>query len=279
MLDLESRCIPRDLNSSGSVVGFLFPGPNSHACIIDGTGTIDLGTFGGRASNARALNNRGDVVVQVSASTGHQAWLWDTGTGINLAPIVVATDINSRGQVVGRSAEFRGLLLDRGGLTDLGDLGHGGTFPFAINERGQVVGYAASGPNSHHAFLWNRGMMSDLGTLNAGWSSEAVAVNNRGEVLVQDINFAQGIVQAWLYSSGAVTPLGSLGPGRTYPGDINNRGQVVGDLNQNRAWFWENGEMIDLGHYPGATASVAVAIDDAGRVIGSSGGRAVVWLP
>ena len=48
-------------------------------------------------------------------------------------------------------------------MTDLGTLG--GTFGFAqgLNNRGQVVGFSdLSGDLANHAFLWDRGVLTDL---------------------------------------------------------------------------------------------------------------------
>ena len=285
MRDLGVGCIPRDMNNTGLAVGWHISGGSGHACILDKGTTIDLGSFGGRSSNARAVNQNGQVVVYVQTGARQEARLWADGTSESLAPIVVATDVNARGQVVGRTSGFpsgfRGLLWDRGTVTDLVNLDGGATFPFAINDLGQVVGYSGSPFGPHHAFLWTDGVMTDLGSMNSGWSSEAVAINNRGDVVVEDIDFSQTPVRrrAWLYSQGTATDLGSLGAGRTSASDINNRGQIVGDYSQNRAWLWENGELTDLGHLPGSNASVASTIDDAGRVMGVSGGRVVIWLP
>ena len=57
-------------------------------------------------------------------------------------------------------------------VTDLGTLGGNNSWPWGINDRGQVVGGSETpdiDPNSglptFHAFLWNKGVMHDLGTL------------------------------------------------------------------------------------------------------------------
>jgi probable HAF family extracellular repeat protein len=76
----------------------------------------------------------------------------------------MATDINSRGQVVGdsvpaRSDKFRAFLWEDGKMTNLGSLpgSSEGSIATGINNRGQVVGYsghADSGTN--HAVLWTK---------------------------------------------------------------------------------------------------------------------------
>ena len=38
----------------------------------------------------------------------------------------------------------------------------------AINERGQIVGYSSTATDAVHAFMWQSGKMTDLGTLGAG---------------------------------------------------------------------------------------------------------------
>ncbi len=78
----------------------------------------------------------------------------------------------------------------------------------------------------------------------------------------------------------AVADLGMLdgGEGVVRPVDINERGQVVGNVlarassrTFSRAFLWENGEMRDLGTPgPGYTNSSASAINDLGQVIGAS---------
>lgn len=283
MIDLGPGCGPFDLNNAGVAVGWHIQSGQGHACILDRGETLDLGDFGGRNSSARAINARGEVVVYVSGPD--RALLWANGSTTPLSPIVVGTDINARGQVVGRSAgfpgPFRGLLWDHGNVVDLGDLGGGYSFPFAMNDRGQVVGWSGSGTRSYHAFLWTAGEMADLGTMRDGWSSEAVAINNRGDVVVHDRDFSRIPVPSrpWLYSNGTRTDLGTIAGDHMHAADINNRGQIVGDYAQNRAWFWDQGQMIELGHLPGARASVALSIDDAGRVMGVSGGSVVIWLP
>ncbi len=52
-----------------------------------------------------------------------------------------------------------------GGLTDLGDLGGGKSYGYAINNLGQVVGESYINATTSHAFLWQSGQMMRPGRL------------------------------------------------------------------------------------------------------------------
>jgi probable HAF family extracellular repeat protein len=75
-------------------------------------------------------------------------------------------------------------------ITDLGTLGGAYTTVEAINDAGQIVGASATskkydnGLAVAHAFLWQDGQMTDLGTLPGAFDSRAVDINNKGQVLV-----------------------------------------------------------------------------------------------
>ena len=66
-------------------------------------------------------------------------------------------------------------------MTDLGTLGGGFAFGYGINPRGQVVGFRSGQIGG--AYLWEKGVVNDLGTLPGGHSSGATAINPAGQVV------------------------------------------------------------------------------------------------
>jgi probable HAF family extracellular repeat protein len=66
-------------------------------------------------------------------------------------------------------------------MTDLGTLGGVGSMAAGLNNDDAIVGGSGTGGGAFHAFYWQDGVMTDLGTLSG--RSEAVAVNAGGQVI------------------------------------------------------------------------------------------------
>jgi probable HAF family extracellular repeat protein len=113
----------------------------------------------------------------------------------------------------------------------------------------------------------------DLGTLAGGCCSQAIAINDRGDV-VGDSDVRPGPARhAFLWHRGKMTDLGTLGGRNSTATDVNNRGDVVGAGDRRdgstHAVLWRHGRKIDLGTLGGRFSS-ATAINDAGQVVGFS---------
>lgn len=105
------------------------------------------------------------------------SFIWNPINGYKelqeLPPNSEAVAINNLGQVIGHywsNASMRGFFWDPElGFSDLGSLGGKRTHPTDINNRGQVIGFSETGnmdnPTEQHAFLWENGVIKDLGTL------------------------------------------------------------------------------------------------------------------
>jgi probable HAF family extracellular repeat protein len=192
------------INNRGDVVGWSCnSNGENHAFLWKDDVMTSLGTLGGNFSQAKDVNDHGEVagMAATAAGAGH-AFLWKRGTMIDLGTLdgggSRALGMNDRGQVVGSATTSnRGIhafLWTDGTMIDLGvpPLPPGTTsrsYAFAINRKGQVVGYADFFPSSSpgvfpplfsHAFLWENGVMTDLGML-PGSPGAAYGINNHGE--------------------------------------------------------------------------------------------------
>jgi len=234
-----------DVNEKGEVVGEAqLPDTGiSHAFLwTAAAGMRDLGTLGG-GSTAQAVNELGQVVGYSGADSDDRAFhafLWTAENGmLDLGTLggrdSFAVDINNRGEVIGGSetADSRMhafLWTPAKGMVDLGTLGGLESAAIEINEIGEVVGNA-NGPDvgilsTHRGFLWTQATgMIDVGSLFASKNSQAVAVNNRGQVAGYTSMPQHAF--SWTPSHGMVD-LGTFGGTISEAKDVNDRGQITG---------------------------------------------------
>jgi probable HAF family extracellular repeat protein len=260
----------RDINSRGQVVGdstVKFFTPPFHAVLFEKGHAIPLGTLGGPASFAVAINQRGQVVgASRTASFQLHAFLWEDDVMTDLGALPgdtasVARAINKRGQVVGNSAPL-----------PLGFFGDCPTTPRQVEP--------------WHAALWDSGVITDLGTFG-GIFSIAKGINDHGTI-VGSSTLASGEEHAFLLRDGTMNDLGKLGGTYSLSNQINNHGQVVGlsriASGELHAFLWEDGVMTDLNNLiPAGSGWIlveATAINEAGQIagVGSINGQTHAFL-
>ncbi|MHA6203481.1 hypothetical protein ACXU4B_03540 [Dyella soli] len=203
-------------------------------------------------------------------------------------------------------AQVRAVLWAGQKSVDLGTLGGNASQAFSVNGLGQVVGVALNAKpddfaqtmtflpaaTQARAFLWQNGVMFDLGTLG-GNDAAAVTINQRGQVTGFSYtdatpNPVTGVptIHPFLWDHGKMQDLGSLGGTQAYPGplyipggsdtsggvvlngdgDVAGTSMMVGDTSWH-AFRWSHGIMKDLGTLGGAN-SEAFAMNRQGNVVG-----------
>jgi chitinase len=229
-----------------------------------------------------AINNGGRVVGQSNLEEGtphvflsFRGMIEDLGTlGGRRA---VAHAINASGVIVGwselPSGDYHPFRYRRGQMQDLGFSGSAE----AINNRGEIVGQAASG----RAFLFQDESMLDLGTLGGLYSGALSDINESGTIVGVTTLLPNGPWHAFVYEAGVMHDLGTLGGPESGASDINNQGLIVGFAQlpngARHAVLYEDGRIQDLGSLfghvipsPRLDVSTAVAINDQGVIVGYS---------
>ncbi|HEX4627446.1 MAG TPA: hypothetical protein VH137_01535, partial [Gemmatimonadales bacterium] len=241
-----------------------------------------LGTLGGDGSEARTLNDRGQIVGRSTTTSGaSHAFLWQDGTMTDLGTLggawSEAIAVTGQGQVVGNSATAtgatHGFLWQDGVMTDLGTLGGAPSVVGAVNDRGQIVGRSATATGQTHAFLWQDGTMTDLGTLG-GDRSDAQAINKRGQIAGWS-SIANFEFHVFVWDGGTMTDLGTPLPSTfTTPFSalkMNDRGQIVGaiqfagSLRGGKCFLWQDGTTTELAT---GLAGDVVALNNHKQVVG-----------
>jgi probable HAF family extracellular repeat protein len=220
---------------------------------------IDLGALGGLYSEAKAINNNGQIVGPA-----------DTEEGIGHACLFVHG--NPSGNI------------------DLGTLGGRGSIACAINNLGQVVGSSNFGwGEKASAVLFDAtgaGANIDLGTAEER-SSGAYGINDLGQIVGGTFH-ANGRWRATLFDpagGGANINLGNLG---AYVGNddsvalaINNQGRIVGHAQyQSGSSIYAHAALFDPtggGANVHLGGSEATAVNEAGQIVGAGDGQAMLF--
>ncbi len=285
-----------------------FGGPNA---VVNGPGTHDFsnsGTYEGYAETAipdpYAPNCVNPECLVYHAQVWRNGVVGDLGSlpGVNNSG---TSGISANGRFISGFSEnglidpllgvpeVRAVVWKDGQIIDLGTMEGGNeSGAGAVNSRGQVIGgstntildpfsmfcFIVCGTTQSRAFLWQNGVMQDLGTLGGPDASPDV-VNESGQIAGHSYtnstaNPTTGIptIDPFFWENGIMVDIGSLGGTIGFPSWVNGRGQVVGTSNLAgdqtfHPFFWDRGVLTDIGTFGGSKGE-ALRVSDSGLVVG-----------
>jgi probable HAF family extracellular repeat protein len=175
------------------------------------------------------------------------------------------------------------------------------SFANAVSDNGLSVGWSSDNDDTDpllgipqmHATLWKNGKIVDLGTLEGGYESVALAANSHGQIVGVSANLVPDSFgpigtqnRIFLWQKGVMRDLETLSGTDAIAEFINERGEVVGwsytgapqaspgciFVLGTHSFIWdEDHGMRDLGTLtPGGTCTNATAINNKGVVVGDN---------
>ena len=260
-LNMEQLLDPFSLSLSAHLVS----GTDS---ISIGELNVPLGTLGGPNSsiNWNGINDPGEAVgmSETSVPDPNGEDVCGFGTHLTCLPF----------------------LWQNGVMSALPTVGGNNGQASAINDRGQVAGYAENGAVDSTCppgitnnrvdlpVVWTKGKAQALPTIGSDPDGVAFGINNRG----QAVGYSGTCTAAnygVLWDHGTATQLPDLGDPGAIAFAINSHGQIVGQaVNSDGtplAALWQNNTVTALGGLlPGDISTFATSINSRGQVVGSA---------
>ena len=258
-----------------NVTSTAFPALSGTDTISIGELNLPLGTLGGTNSsiNWGGINDPGEAVgmSETSVPDPNGEDLCGFGTHLTCLPF----------------------FWRNGHMYALPTLGGNNGQASAINNSGQVAGYAENGtadstcPPGTENFMvdqpvmWTKGNAQPLPTIGTDTDGVAFGINNQG----QAVGFSGTCIavnHAVLWEYDTATPLPDLGNPYAVAFAINGHNQIVGQAVNSEgtalAAIWEDNTVKSLGGLlPGDVASQATSINNRGQVVGGSFNSKSEW--
>jgi probable HAF family extracellular repeat protein len=229
---------------------------------------LELGTLGGKNSsiNWNGINDREEAVgmSETSVPDPNGEDICGFGTHLTCLPF----------------------LWQNGVMSALPTAGGNNGQASAINNKGQVVGYAENGvvdPTCPPGMidlpvLWQKvkgkAQAQPLPTIGHDPDGVAFGINNQGQAVGYS-GTCTAVNHAVVWENGMATALPNLGNAYAVAYAINDRGQIVGQAINSDGTplgaLWQDNTVTSLGGLlPGDEASFATSVNNRGQVVGSS---------
>jgi probable HAF family extracellular repeat protein len=287
--------IPSLVSAGGAVVGTRVNADkkgNKAFAWTQAGGVVDLGSLGGPWITVTAVNAAVQVVGEARTASGDShAFSWTrTGGIVDLGTLGGTTSqalaVNTAGQVVGisktKTTNHAFSWTKDTGMVDLGSLDDTWSCPTGVSESGLVVGVNGDiGTDTARLFAWTRstGLM-DVMSLR-GVSAPALGAKGHvvgARMIAREAGHALHAF-VWTQPAGLVD-LGTLGGINSYAVGVTDSGVVFGtseaaDGTAHGFWWTAGRGMVDLG--PVGDGQGPVAANARGEIVGTMGGRSVLW--
>lgn len=241
---LSGSSFATGINDSDQIVGYTTSGTLPNGAFLYSKGNYQSLP---QLVEAAGINNQGQIAGDISLTSppGRFAALYSNGTvqnlGVQGSSFNIGAGINNNGQVIFNSSQgttYEGYLYSNGALTELPTLGGFSGTVYAINDQGQIVGTAMTAGTyrggDSHAYLYSDGTIQDLGTLPGDTTSEALGINDAGEIVGDSENGIGNPGHAFLDVNGTMYDVNNLVSGDagyviTSAVAINASGQIAAD--------------------------------------------------
>ena len=250
--------------------------------------------------NGRALIDVDGFKLDLGTLGGQNSWM-NWGEINDFAQVVGFSETNvpdPNGEDVcgfGTHLTCRPFLWQVFHMSALPTLGGNNGQASAINNRGQIVGFAENGtvdstcpPGATNnriqlPVLWQNGKAQAraLPTVDGDPDGDAFWINDQGQAVGDTGTCGGAILHAVSWENGTATALPDFKTGAIAFG-INNQGQIVGtvgsaDNTTQYGALWQNGVLTNLGTLPGDFAAIATGINSRGQVVGSTWDSSFNW--
>ena len=248
--------------------------------------------MGTTVANGRAVINRDGVNIDLGTlgnpDTGNSWINWgginDRGEAVGISETTVPDPNGEDVCGFGTFLTCVPFLWRDGHMSALPTVGGNNGQAFAINNRGQAVGYtetANADPTCPPApttlpVLWEKGQAQLLPLVGSDPDGVVDGINDQGQAVGYSGSCAAA-KHAVVWKNNTVFVLQDTGHARSNRAfAINNLGQIVGrvrsvDGSAYEASLWQpDGTLTILGHVPGDVAAFATGINNLGQVVGNS---------
>jgi len=244
----------------------------------------------GTLLNGRALIDINGRKTDLGTLGGMNSWMnWGEINDVGQIVGYSETDVpDPNGEDIcgfGTHLTCRPFLWHNGNMSGLPTLGGNNGQASAINNHGQIAGFAENGnvdttcpPNTTNnriarPVFWQNGRAQALPTVGSDPDGVAYWINDQGQAVGYSGTCTVAL-HAVSWENGMVTPLPDLGNGGVAQGN-NDQGQIVGNIGSADgstfyAAIWQNGVLTNLRTLPGDLAAIASGNNNKGQVVGST---------